>query len=342
MDFRSDNVSGAHPRILEALVAANAGAVGSYGADPWSQRVERRLAEIFEREVAVFPVATGTAANVLGLSCFVPPWGAIYCHPEAHINVDECGAPEFYSGGAKLVTVGGASGRIEPAAVERAIYGEGFVHSVQPAAISITQATECGTLYGLEAVAALADCARRHKMALHMDGARFANALAALGCSPAELTWKAGVDVLSFGGTKNGCLAAEAVVLFRPDKAEQLAFRRKRGGHLFSKMRLLSAQLEAYLTDDLWLANARHANAMAQRLAEGLRRRGAALLHPVEANELFVRLPGAATERLQRQGFQFYPWEALGPEAWRLVTAFDSREADVDAFLAALDAAEAA
>lgn len=342
MDFRSDNVSGAHPRILEALAAANHGSAGAYGADPWSERLERRLAELFECDLKAFPVATGTAANVLGLSCFVPPWGAIYCHPDSHINVDECGAPELFTGGAKLIPVPGPDGKLTPAGVEAAIYGKGSVHSVQPAALSLTQASECGTVYRVEEVTALADCARRHGMALHMDGARFANAVVSLGVSPAEATWKAGVDVLSFGGTKNGCFAAEAVVLFRTEKAEELAFRRKRGGHLFSKMRLLSAQLEAYLQDDLWLANARHANAMAARLAAGLQARGIRLFHPVEANELFVELPPAVAERLQAEGFRFYDWEALGPWAWRLVTAFDTRVEDIDAFLTATEKAKAA
>lgn len=342
MDFRSDNVTGAHPTIIEAIGRANAGQVGSYGADPWSERVETRLSEIFERPVQVFPVLTGSAANVVALSSFVPPWGAIYCHPEAHINVDECGAPELFTGGAKLVCVPGEHGKITPAGVEGKIHGEGFVHSVQPAAISITQASECGTLYTPDEVAALAACARAHMMALHMDGARFANALAALGCTPAEMTWKAGVDVLSFGATKNGCLAAEAVVLFRPEKAEEMAFRRKRGGHLLSKMRLISAQLEAYLEDDLWLANARHANAMAARLAEGLAAEGCQPIHPVQANELFVRIPKARAERLQAAGFKFYDWEALGKDAWRLVTAYDTRAEDVEAFLAALRESAAA
>lgn len=342
MDFRSDNVCGAHPKVLEAILAANAGSVGSYGADPCSERVEARLSEVFERAVKVFPVATGTAANVLSLSTFVPPWGAIYCHPEAHINVDECGAPEFFTGGAKLVTVPGAAAKIDAAGVEAAIHGEGFVHSVQPAAVSITQATESGAVYRPAEIAALSETARAHGMVLHMDGARFANALVSLGCSPAEMTWKAGVDVLSFGATKNGCLAAEAVVLFRSEKAEELGYRRKRGGHLFSKMRLISAQLEAYLAEDLWLANARQANAMAARLAAGLAERGAELLHPVEANELFVRLPQAAAERLMAQGYAFYDWEALGPGAFRLVTSFATTAAEVDAFLGALDAARAA
>lgn len=342
MDFRSDNVCGAHPKVLDAIVRANEGSVGSYGADPWSERVEARLSEIFERPVKAFPVATGTGANVLSLSSFVPPWGAIYCHPEAHINVDECGAPEFYTGGAKLVTVPGSAARIDAAGVEAAIHGEGFVHAVQPAAISITQASECGTIYRPDDIAALSQCAKRHAMVLHMDGARFANALVALGCTPAEMTWKAGVDVLSFGATKNGCLAAEAVVLFDAGKAEELAFRRKRGGHLFSKMRLISAQLEAYLIDDLWLANARQANGAAAALAAGLEARGAELLYPVEANELFVRLPQAAAESLMAKGFAFYDWEALGPGAYRLVTSFATSTAEVEAFLGALDAAKAA
>lgn len=335
MDFRSDNVSGAHPLILEALLQANGGTAGAYGGDAWSQRLAARLSTIFEREVAVFPVATGTAANVLSLSLFVPPWGAIYCHPDAHINVDECGAPELFTGGAKLIAVSGDQGKITPQAVERAIQGEGFVHAVQPAAVSITQASEAGTVYQPGEVAALAAAAKRHKMVLHMDGARFANALVALSCSPAEITWRAGVDVLSFGGTKNGCFAAEAVVLFNPEKAEELGYRRKRGGHLFSKMRLLSAQLEAYLANDLWLANARAANGAAAALAKGLQDLGMSLCHPVQANEIFVRLPTSMAKGLEAAGAQFYDWPALGSDAYRLVTSFQTTAGEVEQFLAA-------
>ena len=333
-DFRSDNVTGATPEILEALVRANEGSESSYGDDAITQRVEARLAEIFETELAAFPVATGTAANVLGLAPLIPPYGALYCHGEAHINVDECGAPEFYSGGAKLVALEGAHGKLAPETLEAAITGAGVVHHAQPAAVSLSQATESGAVYGPSELAALSEVGRRHGLVLHMDGARFANALVSQGCSPAEATWKAGIQVMAFGATKNGALAAEAVIFFDPALARDFAYRRKRGGHLFSKMRFISAQLEAYLADDLWLRNARQANAMARRLAEGLAAMpGVSLAHPVEANQLFVRLPDAVSEGLTRAGFGFYPWEADGPGTFRLVTAFKTTEAEVDGFL---------
>ncbi|MDH3793082.1 MAG: beta-eliminating lyase-related protein, partial [Rhodospirillales bacterium] len=250
-NFCSDNTAGASPQILEALARAAAGKVMPYGNDDLTRRVEARLREVFETDCAVFPVATGTAANVLGLSVMTPPYGAVYCHKDSHINVDECGAPEFFTGGAKLVTLDGAHGKLTPEILAGAIGGVGDVHHVQPAAISLTQASEAGTLYTPEEVAAIGDLARQHGLGLQMDGARFANALVALGCSPAEITWRAGVDALAFGATKNGALAAEAVVLFKPELARTFAYRRKRGGHLFSKMRFLSAQLDAYLADDL-------------------------------------------------------------------------------------------
>jgi len=355
VSFSSDNASGVAPEILRALEAANSGPAMPYGADDETRRFEARLAEVFETDLTAFPVATGTAANVLALSVMVPPYGAVYCHQEAHIQVDECGAPEFYTGGAKLVPLAGAHAKLEPATLAGAIEGAGNVHAVQPAAISLTQASEAGTVYTPEETAALAQVARGHGLGVHMDGARFANALAALGCSPAEATWKAGVDALSFGATKNGALGAEAVVLFRPELAATFAYRRKRGGHLFSKMRFLSAQLNAYLDDDLWLRNAAHANAMARRLAEGLTGGlterpsgglaegpsggrnglpGASLLHPVEANEVFARLPEPVIAGLLAAGFAFYRW---GPEEnaeVRLVASFNTKPADVDKFLA--------
>jgi threonine aldolase len=334
MNFRSDNVTGIHPAILDAIAAANRGAAASYGADEVTARVERRVAELFEHEVAVFPVATGTAANALALAAVVPPWGVVYAHEDSHIQVDECGAPEFFSGGAKLVPLKGAHGKIaaEPIA---ALIGpvQGVVHHAQPAAISISEATESGTVYTPAETAALGELSRRHGLALHVDGARFANALVHLGVRPADLTWRAGVDVLSLGATKNGALAAEAVVFFDPAKAAEFAYRRKRGGHLFSKMRFLSAQLDAYLANDLWLANARHANAMAQRLADGIGRHR--LVHPVEANELFVVLPEAAITGLLAEGFEFYRWGGGDSRQIRLVTAFDTRADDVDAFILA-------
>jgi threonine aldolase len=334
MNFSSDNVTGAAPEILAALsAAAQGGPAMPYGADDWTKRVGARLAEIFEREVAVFPVATGSAANSLALSALVPVYGAIFCHPDAHIAVDECGAPEFFTGGAKLVPIGGEHGKIRAADLARVLdgAGAGIVHHVQPAAVSLSQTTEAGTVYRPDEIAAIAEVAHRHALKVHMDGARFANALLAAGCRPAELTWRAGVDALSFGATKNGALAAEAVVFFNPADARDFGYRRKRGGHLFSKMRFLSAQLEAYLANDLWLKHAAHANRLARRLADGLSTLpGARLLHPVEANELFLWLPEPVIAGLLDAGFGFYRWVEAGPGVIRLVTAFNSEARDVE------------
>jgi threonine aldolase len=335
VNFSSDNVAGIAPEILAALAAANAGTEQSYGADAVSARVERRLAEIFEHEVAVFPVATGTAANALALATLVPPWGVVYCHEEAHVAVDECGAPEFYAAGARIAGIAAPHGKIGAAHLAALLPGgQGVVHHMQPAAISLTQASEAGTVYRGHEIAAIAELARRHGLGLHVDGARFANALVHLGCAAADITWRAGVDVLSFGATKNGAAAAEAVIFFDPAKAANFAFRRKRGGHLFSKMRFLSAQLDAYLENDLWLRNARHANAMATRLADGLRQiPGVHLRHPVEANELFVEMPNTLIETLFARGFQFYRWDGPDSNCVRLVTAFNTAADDVDVFL---------
>ena len=336
MNFRSDNVAGIAPEILAAIIAANDGTASSYGADPVTERLERRVAELFEHEVAVFPVATGTAANALALASVTPAWGAIYCHEASHVQTDECGAPEFFAGGAKLLPLAGADAKLVPATLAAAMIEQGVVHHVQPAALSISQATEAGTLYRPEEIAALGALARRNGLAFHMDGARFANAVAALGCSPADLTWRAGVDVLSLGATKNGALAAEAVLFFAPARAADFGFRRKRGGHLFSKMRFLSAQLDAYLADGLWLRLAAHANRMAARLSAGLAALpGARLRHPTEANEVFVELPESAIAALSAAGIGFYRWGGTASACLRLVTAFDTREADVDVAIAA-------
>jgi threonine aldolase len=338
MDFRSDNTHGASPEIAAALTTANTGTETSYGDDTASKALVARFADLFEHEVAVFPVVTGTAANALALSVTTPPFGAVYCHAEAHIMVDECGAPEFYAGGAKLVPLDGADGKIaaDDLAAALAADGTGNVHQVQPATLSLTQLTECGTAYRVDEIAALAGVARGHGLRVHMDGARFANALVGLGCTPAEMTWRAGVDILSFGATKNGAWAAEAVVVFAPELAAEMAFRRKRAGHLLSKMRFVAAQLEAYLTDELWLRNAAHANAMAGRLAQGLGAvPGAGLAHPVDGNQLFVRLPAATIEALSADGFMFHRWPETVANATvvRLVTAFDTSEADIAAFV---------
>lgn len=337
MNFASDNVTGIAPEILEAIARANDGAEASYGEDPITRRLEAKLAELFEHEVAVFPVATGTAANALALSALTPPWGAIFCHEQAHIAVDEANAPEFYSGGTKLVPIAGADGKIDVASVEGLLPGGlGVVHHAQPAAISLTQATECGTVYRPDEVGAIAEAAHRHGLAVHMDGARFANALAFLKVAPADITWRVGVDALSFGATKNGALAAEAIIFFDPKKAETLSFRRKRAGHLFSKMRFLSAQLDAYVSEELWLRNARHANAMAARLARGLAQLpNVTLRHPVEANEIFIELPEPVIAGLLARGFHFYRWEGPASTCIRLVTAWNTEESTVDALISA-------
>lgn len=336
MNFCSDNVTGVSPEIMAAIAAANVGPAMPYGNDEYTQRLSVKFSELFETSVTVFPVATGSAANGLALSATAPPYGAIYCHAQSHINVDECGAPEFYTGGAKVVGLTGEGGKIRAAdlaaILDRA--GAGIVHHVQPAAVSITQPTEAGTLYRPEEISALAEVTHTHHLYLHIDGARFANAVAALGCSPADLTWRVGVDALSFGATKNGAMAAEAVIFFNQKLVETLPYRRKRSGHLFSKMRFLSAQLEAYLTNDLWLKNACHANKMAAKLVQGIVGiPGVKVCHPVEANEIFLELSEAAVAALLAEGFQFYRWESETASTIRLVTAFNTKEEEIMAFV---------
>lgn len=316
IDFRSDNTHGVSPEILEALTRAAAGTMTSYGADEVTARVRARCAEIFEHDVEIFPVVTGTAGNALALASMVPPWGSILCHEDAHIHRDELGAPEFFTHGAKLLPTAGASGKLS-------------ANDVRPGAatcVSVTQATEAGTVYTPGELRAIADAG----LPVHMDGARFANALAALGCAPADLTWRAGVDVLVLGGTKNGLMGAELIVVFRKELADEIAPRWHRAGHRLSKMRFLSAQFEAYLADDLWLRNARHANAAAQRLARGLD-----VLRPVEANVVFVRFEAHVAEALRAEGFAFHEWPLFGEGAVRLVCGFGTTAEDVDALLAA-------
>jgi threonine aldolase len=338
MNFASDNAYGVWPEMLAALARANEGAVPSYGDDEITARVRAKLAEVFAHDVIVHPVVTGTAANALALATIVPPHGAVLCHRESHIARDECGAPEFFSHGAKLVEIDGEDAKLTPAALEAnlAHFQKGFVHHSQPKAVSITQATELGTAYTPDEIAAIAKLAHAHDMKVHMDGARFANALVHLGCTPAEATWRAGVDVLSFGATKNGALAAEAVIFFHEADAADFEYRRKKSGHLLSKMRFVSAQLDAYLDSNLWLKRAAHANALARRLAEGLGEiPGAELAHPVEANAVFVRLPDAAIARLREAGARFYDWSppAGGRTLVRLVLSFATPERDVAKFL---------
>jgi threonine aldolase len=340
MNFASDNTAPASPEILAALAAASAGAVSSYGADPVTARLRDKMDAVFGRPVITYPVATGTAANALALATLVRPYGAVICAEEAHIATDEGGAPEFYMGGAKLITLPSPDGRIAPAQIEavmvRAI--DGGVHHVLPEAVSITQATEWGTVYTPEQIAAIAAVCRRHGLKLHMDGARFGNALAHLGCSPAAITYQVGVDALSFGATKNGALAAEAVLFFDAVVADGFERRRKRAGQLWSKMRFLSAQLEAYLDGDLWRRNAAQANAMAQSLAAVLRAMpGVAIIQPVEANEIFAGMPDALIEALQAGGAHFYRWIDVPGQALpvvRFVTAFSTTQGEIDDFAA--------
>jgi threonine aldolase len=337
MNFISDNAYGAAPEILAALMRANDGTEASYGADKVSKRITEKLSALFEREVAVFPVATGTAANSLTLATLTPHYGAVFCHEAAHIYVDECGAPEFFSG-AKLVPLPGENGKLTPATLRGALghFQRGDVHQVQPATVSITQATERGTSYTPDEIQVIGQFAKSEKMALHMDGARFANAVAHLKCKAADVTWRAGVDALSFGLTKNGAIAAEAVVFFDPARAADFEYRRKRGGHLFSKMRFVSAQIEAMLDGDLWLRLARHSNAMAQQLGSALTKLpGFELENPIEANEVFVQLPGKhVAEALRAAGARFYPWGPGGERpVIRLVCSFAIGEKEIDAFV---------
>lgn len=332
--FKSDNTSPVAPPILAALTAANRGYTGGYGDDPWTERLNARFGEVFEREVRVFPVATGTAANALSLATLVPPYGSVLCHAEAHIVRDECGAPEFMTGGARLQLLEGEGAKLTPATLARGLDDHPVsVHTVQPRAVSISQATELGTVYRPQELQALCALAHARGLAVHMDGARFANALAFLGCSPADATWRSGIDVLSFGATKNGAMAAEAVVFFDPARAADFELRRKRSAHLFSKMRFLSAQLLAYLEDGLWLRLAAGANAQAQRIGAAA---GPLLRHPVEANEVFVR-PGAdGIAALRAQGFQFYDWGATDSGEARFVVSWDQTQEDVLALCGAL------
>lgn len=350
MEFASDNTSGAAPQVLAAVAAANAGYAPSYGTDPAMERVTALVRGIFEApEAAVYLVTTGTVANALSAALLCPPWGAVYCHGEAHVEVDECGAPEFYIGGGKTAPVGGAHGKITTDALRArmALTPQGGVHHIQHGMLTLTNLTEAGTLYRPGEVASLAAIARGEGMKVHMDGARFANALVASGAAPADLTWRAGVDVLSLGGTKNGCLGVEAVVIFDPAKAWEFELRRKRAGHLMSKHRFLSAQMEAYLADDLWRRLATQANRMADRLAQGLAGlSGGSLVHPREGNIVFARFPRALHRRATEAGAHYYLWpfdQSLdGADdqllSARFVCSWSTTEADVDGLLAHLRA----
>jgi len=350
MNFASDNSAGIAPPILEAIVDANQGFALAYGRDDATARVGQLMSDIFEREVAVYLVATGTVANALALAHLSPPWGAVLCHAESHIVIDECGAPEFFGGGLKLIELPGEGGKIALATLEeRLARGPwGGPHHVTAAALSLSQATEAGTIYRLDELRALSEVAHQHGLVVHMDGARFANALVRMNASPADATWRAGVDVLSFGATKAGALAAEAVVFFDPARAQNMHERRKRGGHLVSKHRFLAAQFAAFLEKGLWLELARHANAMADRLAAELAAIGLDPVWPVEANEVFVWLPRRADARLKAAGAAYYEWSTQSLPVGivpvddavlvRLVTSFATDEADIAQFVAIVQA----
>jgi len=347
MYFASDNSAGAAPQILEAIAAASRGPAAAYGADPWSERAVARLKDVFEKDLAAFLVATGTGANALALSALARPWEAIFCHEESHVHDDECGAPEFFAGGAKVVGIPGYGGKITPEALQETLarFPRGLVKSCQPAALTLSQVTEAGTVYALDEIRALADVAHGAGLSVHMDGARFANALVSLGCSPAEMTWRAGIDALSFGATKNGALACEAVLFFDRARAESFPYLRKRGGHTVSKGRLLGAQMTAYLENGLWLDLARRANAAARRLFDGLLATpGVRAAWPCDANEAFVVVPTARLAAWRVEGAVFYDWptRAVAPDLAprpgetliRLVTSFETSDAEIDALLA--------
>jgi len=329
MNFRSDNTAAAAAEIIAALSGVNQGVAAAYGEDQWSRALDKRFSEVFEREVRVFTVASGTAANAISLASAIPAWGSIICHREAHIECDECGAPEFFTGGAKLVLVDGDAAKITPEALEEGVARNARgIHSVAPAAVSISQATERGAVYRPEEVAALGEIAKRNKLAFHMDGARFANALVTLGCKPADITWRGGVDLLSFGATKNGAMAAESIVCFNPDLVEAIARRRKRGGHLFCKGRFFAAQFLAYLDNDLWLKLATRANGLAAKLGEAAQNY---LSHPVETNQVFIKPGPAGIAKLRAAGAEFYDWGAPEVGEARLVVSWNHTEAEVEA-----------
>ena len=330
MRFFSDNAAPAHPKVLDAIAAANR-LDTAYDGDQWSRRLDGAFSDLFGTEVRAFWVTTGTAANCLALAALCPPYRAVLCHRDAHIEVDEAGAPGFYTGGAKLVLLDGEGAKLAPEAIDQACERiRDDVHQVQPAAISITNATEYGLVYRADEVAAIGELAKRRGLALHMDGARLANAVVSTGDSLADLTWRAGVDALSFGFVKNGGLNAEALILFRTELADEIAVRRKRAGHLLSKGRYLAAQLLAMLDGDLWLENARAANAAAQELARAAPQR---LVYPVEANEIFLKVTDEEAERLRAMGFDFYEW---GPGEIRLVTSWDQQTGAVERLAAAI------
>jgi threonine aldolase len=336
IEFRSDNAGRAAPELIEALVAANNGTALGYGQDAFTAQLQERFAQLFERKVRVFPVPTGTAANALSLAAVCPPFGAVYCSADAHINTSECNATGFFGGGAKLVPVAGQHGKIDAQALETAIAGAGagLFHKSQPAAVNLVQASDLGTVYSRAEVAAIGEVAHARGLKVHMDGARFANALARLHCTPAQATWQAGVDILSFGATKNGGLLGDAIVVFEPDVAPELPFHLRRAGLVWSKMRFASAQLMAYVEQDLWLRLAGQANEAAARIAAMVQDLpGVRLQSPVEANELFIEADAAVLDALTADRILFY---RRGPRLGRFVCRWDTSAAEIDALAGAL------
>jgi threonine aldolase len=336
IDYRSDNTGRAAPQILEALVRANHDTALGYGGDEWTASLQQRFSELFETAVRVFPVATGTAANALALAALGPSWGIVYCAEVAHINTAEANATGFFGGGTKLAGIAGEHGKIDADLLAEALaeISPAQLHRGRPIAVSLTEATDLGAVYTLDEIRAIAEVAKRRGLKLHMDGARFANAVARLGCNPAEPTWRSGIDIMSFGATKNGGALCDAIVVFAPDLADGLAVQLRRAGQVWSKMRFASAQLIAYVENGLWLEMASASNKVAARIASGLREMPAArFLAPVEANEIFLQLPSTAMDALEADGFQFY---RRSSNLARFVCRFDTTEAEADGLLTAL------
>jgi threonine aldolase len=333
LEFRSDNCGRAAPEIVEALVRANQGNAIGYGADDLTLKLNETLSTLFETSVRVFPIPTGTGANALALAATGTPFGAVYCSPEAHINTSECNAVGFFGSGLKVTPIGGIHGKVCPESLEIHLNNAGFgqAHKSQPVAVNLVQATDLGAVYSVDEISRISALAHGKNLTVHMDGARFANALAYLGCSPAEMTWKAGIDILSLGVTKNGGLLSDAIVVFNPEIAENIGFHLRRGGMIWSKMRFASAQVLAYVENDLWLKLARQSNAAAQRLATGIQSKpGARLIAPVEANELFVEMSAKALDHLAQDGVLYY---RRGPQLARFVCRWDTTEDEVNQLL---------
>lgn len=328
----SDNTAGVCPEVMAALARANVDAASPYGNDTWTGQVRERVRELFETDCELYFASNGTAANALALAQICRPFHSIVCHQHAHIQTDECGAPEFFSGGAKLLLVGGANGKIDLDQADEIISRQPEVHANKPRAISITQATELGTIYQPDEIAAIKAFARRRDLFLHMDGARLANAIATLGCAAKEITWQAGVDILCFGGTKNGAVGAELIVFFKKGVAAEFEYRLKQAGQLPAKARFLAAQWLALLEGDVWLRNARHANQMARRLAERLQSEAKLeILFPVESNAVFVQLDEQVSDGLRRRGWQFYQF--VEPNIYRIMCSWSVPKSDLDQFI---------